>query len=169
MKKTVSLLLVLVLALSLCACGSKSSGGAVYAREEASYAYDSAPAALYTEGEYYAEEAAVGGFGMNAANAADAKRTDGGDAPDENPEKIIYSADVTVETTEFEQALAKLDELLAACGGWVESSSVNGSNFYNKSRGITSTRSSRPAWIAKQRSTPGCSMAISSSFSSRFT
>ena len=35
--------------------------------------------------------------------------------------------------------------------------------------GLTITRISRPAWIAKQRSTPSKPVAISSSFSSRLT
>ncbi len=133
MKKTASLMLALLLLLSLCACGSLSPKDAVQTA--------SAPAeADYAPAEAYAEESAAG-FAMS--NTA-AKTEDGGsgeDAPEENPEKIIYSADVTVETTDFVGSLAKIEELLASCGGWVESSSVNGANFYQKSRGYGGTRS----------------------------
>ena len=135
MKKTASLMLALLLLLSLCACGSaKDSAAAPMAAQSSYISADSAPA------EAYAEESAAG-FAMS--NAA-AKTEDGGsgeNAPDENPEKIIYSADVTVETTDFDGSLAKIEELLASCGGWVESSSVNGANFYQKSRGYGGTRS----------------------------
>ena len=57
------------------------------------------------------------------------------------PDKIIYSANVQVETTAFEESLAKLDALVEEYGGWVESSSLNGSNYADKSRGAVSRRS----------------------------
>ena len=137
MKKTICLLLALALALSLCACGKAHSAAPTAASEsfyaapgEGYYAYDAEEPVEY----------AMQANGLAVSGAPAAKRAEE-DAPAENPEKIIYSADVTVETTEFETAIAKLEELLASCGGWVESSSVNGSNFYNKSRGISATRS----------------------------
>ncbi|MBO5497114.1 MAG: DUF4349 domain-containing protein, partial [Oscillospiraceae bacterium] len=56
------------------------------------------------------------------------------------PEKIIYSADATVETTEFDKSIEELNAMLAECGGFVESSSVNGNNYYDSSRGNVSRR-----------------------------
>ena len=67
--------------------------------------------------------------------------TDGGDVPDENPEKIIYSADATVETTEFDKTLEELAALIKEYGGWVQSSSINGANYYSISRGSSYNRS----------------------------
>ena len=143
MKKIVCLLLAAVLTLALCACGSAKSGAdAGMPRPEpvsatgSYYAADAAPAMDY-------EEAAYNGFAMADTGAyAEAKEAEAaGETPAENPEKIIYSSDVTVETTDFDASLAKIDELLAACGGWVESSSVNGANYYSKARGYNSTRS----------------------------
>ena len=143
MKKRLALLLALVMTLSLCACGSaaktaqhsSAAGSSVYT-SESSAAYDAAPMAA-------AEEAYWDGdadYGLSVSNSASSSAAET-DVPDENPEKIIYSADVTVETTDFDASLARIDELLAACGGWVESSSVNGANYYNKSRGYAGTRS----------------------------
>lgn len=134
MKKILSVLLILALAFSLCACGAsaaKEANGAAYdsyiATEEAAYPAEE-PAAAY-DAEY--------GF-----SAADAKRAAGGnDAPTERPGKIIYSANVQVESTDFDGSLAKLDELINQYGGWVESSSVNGSNYSDRSRGNVSRRS----------------------------
>ena len=141
MKKTISLLLALVLMLSLCACGSAKSSARAPTPEPAAaqgsyYAADAAPAMACAE-------SAVNGFAMADAGVyAEAKETEaGGETPADTPEKIIYSSDVTVETTDFDASLARIDELLAACGGWVESSSVNGANYYNKSRGYAGTRS----------------------------
>ena len=61
--------------------------------------------------------------------------------PDENPEKIIYSADATVETTEFDKTLEELAALIKEYGGWVQSSSINGANYYSISRGSSYNRS----------------------------
>lgn len=134
MKKTICILLAAVLMLSLCACGRQNAKGASNAPAAAGVAFyaDTAPA------EAYAEEADYG-FAMNASETA--AKAESGEVPAESPEKIIYSASVTVETTDFDGSLAKLEELLRGCGGWVESSSISGANFYQKSRGYAGTRS----------------------------
>ncbi len=132
MKKICCILLAAVLMLSLCACGSQNA--------KAPQAAPAATGAFYadtTPTEAYAEEADYG-FAMNASGAA--AKGESGEVPQENPEKIIYSANVTVETTDFDGSLAKLEELLRDCGGWVESSSISGANFYQKSRGYAGTR-----------------------------
>ena len=76
----------------------------------------------------------IGRIGAQA-NGAAAETT-----PDERPDKIIYSANVQVETTDFDGSMTKLEELLARYDGWVESSSVNGNNYYDSSRGNVSRR-----------------------------
>lgn len=134
MKKICCILLAAVLMLSLCACGRQNAAAPQQAPAPAGAFYaDSAPA------EAYAEEAADYGFAMNTSAAAAKGESD--EVPADNPEKIIYSASVTVETTDFDGSLAKLEELLHGCGGWVESSSISGANFYQKSRGYDGTRS----------------------------
>ena len=45
-----------------------------------------------------------------------------------------------METTEFDKSIADLNTMLAECGGFVESSSVNGNNYYDSSRGNVSRR-----------------------------
>ena len=141
MKKLTALLLALLMMLSLCACGSSAKSSQSSAYETGYY---SAPAAMprpaMEAADYdmaYAEES-VSGLASN--NSYSAKGTDSTDAPAENPEKIIYSADATVETTEFDQSIAELNAMLAECGGFVESSSVNGNNYYDSSRGNVSRR-----------------------------
>ena len=142
MKKRLALLLALVMTLSLCACGSaaktaqhsSAAGSSVYT-SESSAAYDAAPMAA-------AEEAYWDGdadYGLSVSNSASSSAAET-DVPDENPEKIIYSADVTVETTDFDASLQTLDKLVKEYGGWVESSSISGANFYNQSRGNRSAR-----------------------------
>ena len=136
-KKLLALVLSLLMMFSLCACGSSAkSSAAGEARQESSSYYGApaeAPMAAYDMAVYEDE-----GLGL-ASNSTAAKEA-GGEAPSENPEKIIYSADATVETTEFESCIAALEQLLSANGGFVESSSVNGSNYYDSARGKVSRR-----------------------------
>lgn len=136
-KKLTAVLLSCLILLSFAGCGSSSS----YAKSSESYMPEpmEAPAAAYggfrdayNDSYYAAEEAEMPAEAPGAAQ---------NDAPAMDPEKIIYSASVNVETTEFEAALAKLDALVARYGGFVESSSLNGSNYYSQSRGYTSNRS----------------------------
>ena len=139
LRKLSALVLSLLLIFSLCACG-KSASGSSYAREEAAYAPAAPmpePAYASYDAAYEMEAAEVSGFGMSNGSAKDESQES---APETNPEKIIYSADATVETTEFDKSIAALEKLLADCGGFVESSSVNGSNYYDSARGNVSRR-----------------------------
>lgn len=130
MKKTLSLLLAALLLFALCACGSANT-----AASAPSAAYDMATTeAAYPEPE---EAAEYGGFAVAAGTQLE---TGSGAAPEGSPEKLIYSASATVETTEFDQTVEKLTALVAEYGGFVESSSINGSNYYSQSRGYSSER-----------------------------
>lgn len=137
MKKKLSILLALVMLLSLAACGSSSSQNteaAAIRESPAEAAYDS----YETSADYD-----YGGFAMNAAAPETAAAPEGeSDAlPEVDPDKIIYSADATVETTDFEGTLAGVAKLVEQYKGWIESSSVNGANYYSKSRDIPRSRS----------------------------
>ena len=144
MKKTISVLLLLALCLSLCACGSQSSDAKGAAPAETPMPYPNT-AYVTTDAAYeYAEEPMWESdeevYGFSSSGAVQAGRGES-DVPAEKPDKIIYSANVQVETTDFDGSMAKLDELIDQYGGWVESSSVNGSNYADRSRGNVSRRS----------------------------
>lgn len=148
MKKLCALTLAVLMLFSLCACGSSAARGqnssyAVAAPKE-DYAYSSAAYDMEAEMPMAAEEAAYGGFSANATAAP----AEAGSAPSAAPsagdiavEKIIYSASATVETTVFDETIEKLDALIASYGGFVESSSISGNNYYSSSRGYSSNRS----------------------------
>ena len=121
MKKALSLFLAL-LCMALCACGASSA-----AKDRAAPA--EAPAA--ENAEYAAE------YGLAMTDSAAGNRPEsasGSEVPSEDPSKIIYSADVTVETTEFDSSVEKLMAL-------VDSYGVNGADFYSRSQGYASRRS----------------------------
>lgn len=136
MKKSLALLLALFALLSLCACGAS-------AKAPAAPAYDSydefgvgmGDAKNEVGYDYAAEEPAAelpqSPFSANADP----------ELSSESAQKIIYSADVSVETTDFEKSLKGIEELAKTYGGWIESSSVNGSNYYSVSKGTVRNRS----------------------------
>lgn len=132
MKKYLSILLALLMTFSLCACGSAakmspSTPEAAPAENSVSYSY---------------EESGLGAADMPMAEPGERSADTGTDgAPDVNPDKIIYSADATVETTDFDGTVEAVNELVKAHGGFVESSSVNGANYYSTARGNVSSRS----------------------------
>ena len=138
MKKTISLILALFLLLSLCACGSapgdsaKAAAGSYMVAEEAAWPAEEPMA-----------ETSMDYDSVNGLSPAGAPQTAGAaeSAPAQKPDKIIYSANVQVESTDFDQSLARLNEMVEEYGGWVESSSLNGSNYADQSRGAVSRRS----------------------------
>ena len=141
-----AVLLAVMMLLSLCACGSRNyskqtstvSGSAV----NSSYSYDVADYAM--EEAMMADGDMAYGFSAvpMAANSTNTTAARGAEseAPSENPDKIIYSADVTVETTAFDETIGQVSALVEEFGGWIEASSVSGSNYYQKARGTASTR-----------------------------
>lgn len=147
MKKTLSLLLALLMLLSLCACGSsaKFNSGATASEPQAA-AMDMAPAPdISMRNESYdmavAEETgfAAAGSTLMADGGSETPAEENG--ADINPDKIIYSGDATVETTDFDATVAAVAELVKSYKGWIESSSVNGANYYSRSRGYSADRS----------------------------
>ncbi len=148
MKRISTLLLTAMMLLSLCACGSTGNRTPAKGAAQTSSAYSSYDVADYAMEEAMAADGDMG-YGFSAVPMAAANSTTGSasagngqesDVPSENPDKIIYSADVTVETTTFDETIGKVSALVEQFGGWIEASSVSGSNYYQKARGTASTR-----------------------------
>lgn len=134
MKKTtrilLPLLLILCLLFSLTGCGAKSE-----ATTEAASAEDSAPieeevfATEETEADAEAPAASApgGGFvdGASGTESGEAQATAASLA-----EKIIYSGYLYIETTDFDSAMATIDQMVQSYGGFVESSNIYGNTEY---------------------------------------
>ena len=141
MKKTTKLLalaLALVLALGLAGCGAKTMQATSSA--PAAYDYDSAP----MEEPASVEETMDTGF-ANTASGNTLYDGTGDRSASEEPadmsEKIIYSANARLETTEFDTALEKIQALVKELGGFMESTSISGNNYSSIARGNTGGRS----------------------------
>ena len=145
MKKILAFCLSILMLLSLCGCAAKSvkSAPAVYAGNAADF--EAASEEVYYQSSRDSglamADAAVLARGATAEKTASNASEESGETPEADPAKLIYSSDVTVETTDFDTALGKVDALVARFDGWIESSSVSGANYYDISRGRSSARS----------------------------
>ena len=134
-KRIIALLLAALMALALAGCGASkndtaASAGAYYDQRE-DYLYDE-PAEAEAPMPAAAAEASNGVGGANNS------------VPDNAPdmsEKIIYNAEVTLETTGFDDALERIAAMVRDMGGYMESTSVSGSNYGAISRGSAGARS----------------------------
>lgn len=133
MKKKLSIVLILVLLLSLlCGCGASAKTEAAdmaYATEEMMY-----------------EAKAESGFGGNWAQTAPAAapmepKEDAAyeiDLPEAESQstglpanvKLIYTANLELESTVFEQAVGTVEEMVSSCGGYFENSDMNNYGRY---------------------------------------
>ncbi|NCB52146.1 MAG: DUF4349 domain-containing protein [Clostridia bacterium] len=128
-KKALALLLALLLVIGLCACGASS----------ASVSEDtvaSGAAAPQEAGKNEAGEAEYSGIADAESPAELPDAADESGAP--TSDKIIYSAYAEIETRDFDASIQGVYELIERFGGFLESSSVTGNDYYD-------TRSSRSA------------------------
>lgn len=140
--------LCLLVALSMCACEKGGSGAS------GSYKSDSGPYAMYSEPamgayDYRAEAVANEEYGGLSASAmtspsgsnSGTPASSSSSVPEDNPEKIIYSGSATLESTEFDKTVEALEKMVAEHGGYIESSSITGSNYNTLSQGRKTNRS----------------------------
>ena len=153
-KRLLTAALCIIMLLSLCACGTTrnretgsgyTTGTTSYqANNYAMYDYNEEAVAMEDYGGFAPAPMAASSTASNAkAAAGDNESNTGKDdtSSDLNPEKIIYSGDATVETTEFDATISALEAMIDSYGGWIESSSVNGAKYSNISRGSKTSRS----------------------------
>lgn len=128
---------VLLMLSALAACGAKSATSDAAATDTAQ---STGSAAMEENGM------AMDMGTAEAAPEAPAENTDGNDAgdstsvqPDLSEQKIIYSADVTVETLEFDKALEALEQMISELGGFAESANVSGNSRYDSDGAVQIT------------------------------
>lgn len=107
----------ILLAALLCGCGSKSSDTA---NSAAADSYSTGMTEAAAEAEFWADGDASP---SEAPVPEPISEETTGSVP--NAAKLIYTAELDMETLEFENAVDALAELTAECGGYFESSSVS--------------------------------------------
>ena len=131
MKKRFSLILaIVVIAALLASCTSGTSYKSADSAEYYNGYYDDVdPAAPAYEPEFY--EADYDEY-YSESEPAGFTATSGTSTNTDFAEKMIYSARVTLETTEFEKTLQSLEGLITSYGGFIESSYVTGQSYSSK-------------------------------------
>ena len=136
MKKYTALVLSILLALSLIGCGKTDAASS---REPALQANGIAMDSVSFE--YPVVEYAMADTALMAPKAESAPMKGGADSGHGDMDKLIYTADVYIESTDFDSTLKLVEEMLKSCGGWIESSSQSSSSLSGLYRGNTSARS----------------------------
>ena len=130
-----ALALVLILVLALAACGASKTS-------------DTATAGTVPEPAPTTQYSLASGSDTvrteEAADTADAAATNA-NGVSEMPasDKIIYSGSATIETMEFDKTIEALSKLVSDNGGFVESSSVTGNDYYSQQNNYESYRSAQ--------------------------
>ena len=126
MKKGIAVLLALLLLFSLVGCSAKSEMATSDMAMEV-------PAEEPAAEEPAAPEVDYSGWDTVIEEEAEAEPAAGETAADTTAltEKIIYSASLSAETTEFDAAIAAVESMIAESGGYIESSNISGDTRYN--------------------------------------
>ena len=139
-RSILAILLAMLLALTIltgCGATSKSMAAADSAPAE-SYQYNMTaespaeePASMETKADYDTAETeeAYDTVATEAGGGAETPEPD--DSVADYTAKIIYTASVSIETTEFDKAIAALEAQVQKIGGFVESSNVTGDTQYH--------------------------------------
>lgn len=123
MKRNTKLLLICLMLLSLlCGCGASSDKAA----NSAAMSLPETP----MEAPGYEEDAAFGYEVAETESAVDSAGTRQNSALANA--KLIYTADISLQTTAFDDSAAKLGALVEELGGYFESSSVNNYSSYRR-------------------------------------
>ena len=122
MKKKLLPLLLALLLITLSACGGGSNGAAGSA---ASTTEPSAPQEVPADGEYGWADANDAPMGVEGETAAD-------EAVNRANTKRILTAEMDLETKDFDQASQALEAAVEGVGGWFESRSVNQGGSYRR-------------------------------------
>lgn len=129
-KRLIAIALLVVFALSLVGCGANAAPSDTSAESE-SYADYSKPADTMAPAP--SEAPSAGGLGVTSDSANGNTNT--------TQDKIIYSVYAEMETQDFDKTIEGIHSMIAEFGGFLESSSVNGNNYYTTYYGGESHRS----------------------------
>lgn len=134
MKKFIAVILALIMLLALAGCGASASFNAKAdsAYYETSAAVSEAPAAMPMDAEsaYWGDNSYTEGnydYSANSAAAEEAAANTGNKAN----VKLIYRANMSVQTTDYQQTYQALVDLVNANGGYFESSNVSNGGYYS--------------------------------------
>jgi hypothetical protein len=115
------LAMCLATALSLTSCGS-SIGARSASEESATYSSDYTDSGAVAENDYDTDELALedGAGGVSSAKSTSFTSTENTPAGKDKNQKLIYSADVSVDTTDYQKSVTALRDLMNTCEAFAE-------------------------------------------------
>ena len=116
-----------VLCVSLCACGASAGGTKGYDRQENGFYYSADTAAPMEPGAVF--DSVVRG---EADFKSDGVVAEGSTVYRNEGVKLIRRANLTVQTTEFDAAVAALEKLVTELGGYYENAEIYGGSIHNQ-------------------------------------
>jgi len=130
-KKQIWIILTVILAMLLTACGSNGAKSMETEDVYTQYAAgtDGAEAEMFAAQSMAVTEESKMDFLADDAALEEPKEKAPGEAGEQQEdfsEKIIYTGNVYIETTEFDKALAAVDQAVSRFGGFVQDSNVSG-------------------------------------------
>ena len=127
--------ILLLCALFLCGCG----GAAKSVETQSAPAEPAAADRVYMEEAYEMEAPAME---MKATAAGGIANSESGRSSqgEMQAEKIIYSANARIETIDYEASVQGVYDMVERFGGFVQSSSISGSDYYSTARGRQNLR-----------------------------
>lgn len=125
--KILSIVFALVVILSLSACGASRSP------------VDKDAADMATQSKYSADYSYAENGADNSELSVTPQEADAGfSTPIRSSEKIIYTGSANIETQDFDKTLTDIEKLVASSGGYIQSSSVSGNDYYSAGSGYRS-------------------------------
>lgn len=126
------LLATAILALSLGACAASTKSAYSAASDTASYAPETPMEEPAAEEKMETSEAEDAYEGSALSMTTEVQENSAPEAASTDvASKIIYSADLEAQTTDFDTAIATLEQQISAFGGFIERSDVRGDTRYN--------------------------------------
>lgn len=122
-KKSLFLALFLILALLLTACGAANSG---MSADKSEVQMNPAASAAPSESVFYET-----GYGISS-DGSDWETPSQSEIYSNDSNKIIRTADITIQTTEFDAAVEALNRLTQDKGGYYETAKVDSGGYYNQ-------------------------------------
>lgn|GEM_PF-1214100 len=136
MKRVIAVLISIAMLLSLSACGG---GRSSQSQRKEMAAPSGATDAYYYDGAAMEDAAAAEHEEAAAGNNSTAGSDAGPNAYQSAEVKLIRRASLRLETTEFDAAVAGLEDLVNTLGGYLEDSSVNQGNYGSSYRSASYT------------------------------
>lgn len=129
MKHLLTVLLVIVLCFSMTACGA----GRTNAKWESTTGSATDFEMMDKEEYFYAgDSAAPGAVFDDMKGEVNAQTGSGSSVYRDKDVKLIRRANLTVQTTQFDQAVAALEALVEQLGGYYENADLRSGNYYNQ-------------------------------------